>query len=151
MPINLINICSYQYGATASIFLAILAVFSSTMLFIVKIEPIFKYFFLDKKTKEEINEKYRKATLVELRPLQDKLLKSLSKAQSQGCKISRVEILELIKLAEDFFMTTSDICDAILRGHARTSSIVQQNLVSHPNISSSLLLKPLAEQLVNLS
>jgi hypothetical protein len=29
--------------------------------------------------------------------------------------------------------------------------IAQQNLVSHPNISSSLLLKPLAEQLVNLS
>ena len=31
------------------------------------------------------------------------------------------------------------------------TSIVQQNLVSHPNISSSLLLEPLAEQLVNLS
>ena len=33
----------------------------------------------------------------------------------------------------------------------RRITIVQQNLVSHPNIFSSLLPKPLAEQLVNLS
>ena len=31
------------------------------------------------------------------------------------------------------------------------ATVVQQNLVSHPNIFSSLLPKPLAEQFVNLS
>jgi hypothetical protein len=75
-------------------------------------------------------------------------------AQFQGLD-SVQELLKWFMQEHEIDLKTADVNqlvpDKVRKFVAQAIEIVQQNLVSHPNIFPSLLPKPLAEQLVNLS